>query len=182
MRRNLGRLGWIEVDRGGLRRNRVDWGGLRWIEVDRGGLSAFSAFRRISRRQFKSLKNQAVPPEHHTMQLRLLNSCGGSIQTQCSAPVAMQALSFLKIATTCRLIMERHWGAGVAVSATRVLVVASSAGSAVTGSAGTVRCGDRSLMPVRPLFSGPPREHGALYNGLKSKDGGDADQSQHRRM
>ena len=169
-----GGLGWIGVDWGGLGRNRVDWGGSGWNEVDWGGglgwigvdwgavrwmlwqssASCNGAFRRISRRQFESLKNQAVPPEQHTMQLRLLNSCGGSIQTQCSAPVAMQALSFLKIATTCRLIMARHCRAGVVASATRVLVVAFSAGSAVIGFAGTARCGSRSLMPVCPLFSG----------------------------
>ena len=127
----------------------VDWGAVRWMLWQSSAYlsSCNSAFRKISRRQFESLKNQAVPPEQHTMQLRLLNSCGGSIQTQCSAPVAMQALSFLKIATTCRLIMARHCRAGVVASATRVLVVAFSAGSAVIGFAGTACCGRRAPSP-----------------------------------
>ena len=78
------------------------------------------------------------PPEQHKIQLQLLNICDGSIQTQYSALVAALALSFLKIATTCKLIMERHYRPGVAASATRVLVVASSAGTVMIGFDGTV--------------------------------------------
>ena len=49
---------------------------------------------------------------------------------------AVQRRMLLKVALTCRLSMEIYCRAGVAASATRVLVVASSAGSAVTVSAG----------------------------------------------